>query len=231
MATDLKAILFDKDGTLFDFRKSWGQWAASLLAHLTTDPAEQQRLGAAIGYDLHGQIFAPDSPVVAATPSEIAAVLAPHYAALTADQLEIRMNTLAAEAQMIPAVPLAPLLAQLRARPLKLGVATNDTAAPAHAHLAQAGIAGFFDLVLGCDSGFGSKPHPGMLLAFANHTGLAPAQIAMVGDSTHDLHAARAAGMIAVGVLTGIAGRAELAPHADVLLPDISALPDWLSRA
>ncbi len=228
MAQPIDGVLFDKDGTLFDFHKSWGQWSASLLAQLAPDPAEQRRLGAAIGYDTGTRAFAPDSPVIAATPSEIAAILAPHYRMLTADQLEIRMNLLAADAQMIPAVPLAPLLQGLRQQGLKLGVATNDAASPAHAHLAQAGIAGFFDLVLGCDSGFGSKPHPGMLMAFANHTGLAPARIAMVGDSKHDLHAARAAGMVAVAVLTGVATESELAPLADVVLADISKLPGWL---
>jgi phosphoglycolate phosphatase len=230
MPRDIAAILFDKDGTLFDFRQSWGRWTATLLEDLTPDPAEQLRLGVVIGYDAQHHSFAPDSPVIAATPSEIAAILAPHYARLTADQLEIRMNLLAATAQMTPAVPLTPLLTALRQRGLKLGVATNDAEAPAHAHLANAGVAGFFDHVLGCDSGYGSKPDPGMLLAFAHHLGLAPARIAMVGDSTHDLHAARAAGMVAVAVLTGIASRESLHPHADAVLADIGGLPDWLSH-
>jgi phosphoglycolate phosphatase len=231
MPRPIDAILFDKDGTLFDFRQSWGRWSASLLADLEPDPMEQQRLGRVIGYDIATQSFTPDSPVIAATPSEIASVLAPHYRRLTADQLEIRMNLLAADAQMVPAVPLVPLLQTLRSLGLRLGVATNDAEAPAHAHLADAGIAAFLDHVLGCDSGYGSKPHPGMLLAFASHIGIAPARIAMVGDSTHDLHAARAAGMVAVAVLTGVAGHADLAPHADVVLPDISHLPAWLAIA
>jgi phosphoglycolate phosphatase len=35
--------------------------------------------------------------------------------------------------------------------------------------------------------------------------------------------------MRTVAVLTGIARREELAPHADVVLADIGAIPDWLS--
>ena len=50
----------------------------------------------------------------------------------------------------------------------------------------------------------------------------------MIGDSTHDLDSGRAAGMATVGVLTGLATRADLAPHADVVLADIGALPAWL---
>ena len=67
-----------------------------------------------------------------------------------------------------------------------------------------------------------------MLLAYAAAAGLAPGRIAMVGDSTHDLAAARAAGMAAVGVLTGPAGRDDLAPHADAVLRSVAELPNWL---
>jgi phosphoglycolate phosphatase len=52
----------------------------------------------------------------------------------------------------------------------------------------------------------------------------------MVGDSLHDLHAGRAAGMRTVAVLTGMASHADLAPHADLVLPHIGHLPDWLDR-
>ncbi|EPX85444.1 HAD-superfamily hydrolase, subfamily IA, variant 1 family protein [Salipiger mucosus DSM 16094] len=50
----------------------------------------------------------------------------------------------------------------------------------------------------------------------------------MVGDSTHDLIAGRAAGMQCVGVLTGPAAAEDLASQADVVLPDIGHLPGWL---
>jgi phosphoglycolate phosphatase len=224
----IDGIIFDKDGTLFDFRKSWGQWAARLLADLTPDAALQRRVATAIGYLPDSQGFAPDSPVIADTPSEIAAVIAPHLPAMTPRQIEARMNALAANAPMAPAVPLRPLFTALRARGLRLGLATNDTEAPARAHMEQAGITDLMDMIMGCDSGYGGKPAPGMLLAFARHTGIDPARIAMVGDSRHDLMAGRAAGMRVVAVLTGVAVVGELAPHADVVLPDISHLPDWL---
>jgi phosphoglycolate phosphatase len=50
----------------------------------------------------------------------------------------------------------------------------------------------------------------------------------MVGDSLHDLQAGRAAGLRCVAVLTGIAGRADLAPHAEAVLDHVGLLPDWL---
>jgi len=69
-----------------------------------------------------------------------------------------------------------------------------------------------------------------MCLAFARSLGLDPGRVVMVGDSRHDLEAGRAAGMRTIAVLTGIAGAADLAPHADTVLPDIGALPDWLDQ-
>ncbi|WP_342662245.1 HAD-IA family hydrolase [Rubellimicrobium thermophilum] len=86
-----------------------------------------------------------------------------------------------------------------------------------------------FGFVAGYDSGWGGKPGPGQLLAFAESAGLDPADCAMVGDSLHDLAAARAAGMRGIGVLTGVAGRETLAPAAEVVLESIATLPDWIA--
>ena len=70
-----------------------------------------------------------------------------------------------------------------------------------------------------------------MVLGFCRATGLSPHEVAVIGDSTHDLHMARAAGAgLAVGVLTGPARDADLAPDADVVLPSIAALPAFLSQ-
>ena len=52
----------------------------------------------------------------------------------------------------------------------------------------------------------------------------APAEIAVVGDTVHDLAAARAAGALAIGVLSGPTDGALLEPLADVLLPSVAEL-------
>jgi phosphoglycolate phosphatase len=224
----ISGVIFDKDGTLFDFRSSWGQWCVSLLGAMAHDTPHLVRLAQVIGFDPNTNVFAPDSPVIAGTPGEIAESLAPHLPQMDVAALEAQINALAAKAEMTPAVALRPLLQGLRDRGLRLGLATNDTEVPARAHMAQHGITDFFDAIMGCDSGHGAKPAPGMLLAFARHVGLDPAACAMVGDSRHDLMAGRAAGMRTVAVLTGIAERQDLADLADVVLADISGLPDWL---
>lgn len=226
----LEGVIFDKDGTLFDFRRSWGGWAETLLHRLARDAEHAARMGQAIGYDLPTQCFASDSPVIAGTAREVAAALAPQLPDQSLAGIEAQINAAAAHTVMVPAVPLRPLLEALRARGLRIGLATNDTEAPARAHLAAHDLTELFDFIAGYDSGHGAKPGPGMCLAFAHATGLNPSRVAMVGDSLHDLHAGRAAGMVCVAVLTGIATKADLAAHADVVLPDIGALIGWLDR-
>lgn len=225
----IEAVLFDKDGTLFDFYATWGVWAKTLLLEESGgDAALAARMGATIGYDYETQKFAKDSMVIFDTPSDIAAALLPFIEGDTVEGLTDRLNEAAAKVPMVEAVPLIPFLLELEARGLKLGVATNDGEMPARAHLAASGIAGMFDFIVGSDSGFGGKPAPGMQNAFAAHLGVEGGAIAMVGDSVHDLVAGRAAGMVTVAVLTGVAAYDELAPYADVVLPDIGHLAAWL---
>jgi phosphoglycolate phosphatase len=224
----IDAIIFDKDGTLFDFRASWGAWAASLLREFAAEGHDPARLGAAIGFDPVAHAFCPDSPVIAGTPDEIAEALLPALPAADAPALVARINRLAGEAPMVPATDLSAVLGALRARGLRLGLATNDAEAPAHQHLRVAGVHDLFDFIAGFDSGHGAKPAPGQLMAFCARFGLQPSRVVMVGDSLHDLHAGRAAGMRVVAVLTGIANAEALAPHADAVLPDISGLGGWI---
>lgn len=225
----IAAVVFDKDGTLFDFHATWSLWCQTFIeTEARGDSRCRAALAEALGYDLTGSRFLPQSIVIAHTTLEIAAALLPMFPGDTALTLSHRMNDIAEGVEQSPAVPLRPFLEGLRARGLALGVATNDGEAPARAHLAAAGVAGLFDFIAGYDSGFGGKPGPGQLVGFAHHVGALPATCVMVGDSRHDLTAARAAGMRAVGVLTGLAGAADLAPLADVVLPSIAALPEWL---
>lgn len=224
-------ILFDKDGTLFDFARTWEAWASAFLARVAPDPAATARMGRAIGFDPAMRRFSRDSVVIAGTQVEVAEALADHLPGLTVPQIVALLNDEAAHAPQAEAVPLAPLLDGLRGSGYRLGVATNDGEAPARAHLDAAGVADWFDFIAGSDSGHGGKPAPGQLLAFAARTGLAADTCVMVGDSRHDLSAGRAAGFLTLGVLTGYATHDDLHDLADAILPDIGHLPRWLAGA
>jgi len=222
-------ILFDKDGTLFDFDATWVAWIEALIGRWAgADAGLRRALAEALGFDLAARRFHPRSIAIAGTPHEAAAAVAP-VLGMAVPEIVVQLNAEAERAPMAEAVPLAPVLSALRAKGLRLGVATNDGEAPARAHLAAAGVLARFDFIAGSDTGHGAKPGPGMCTAFAAAMGLAPGRVVMVGDSRHDLLAGRAAGMQVVGVLTGPAPADELAPLADAVLPDIGELAAWLS--
>lgn len=227
----VKGLCFDKDGTLFDFAATWEAWAKAFLIRAAGgDTARAGQLGVAIGFDLALGKFARDSIVIAGTAHEVSQALVPHFGDLSQDAILAMINEEAAAAPQQPAVPLRPLLEGFRARNLALGLATNDSETPALAHLAAAGVTDLFDFIAGYDSGYGGKPAPGQLLAFAQAVDLPPEHIVMVGDSTHDLDAGRAAGMRTIGVLTGSATADDLEPHAHVVLRNIGDIPAWLEQ-
>jgi phosphoglycolate phosphatase len=226
-----RAVLFDKDGTLFGFHATWSAFTLQVIGELSAgSEIRAAALARALRFDRAAGAFHRDSPVIAGTNREVAELVAGALPGADVDALEPWLAARAAEAPLAPAVPLAPLMGRLRALGMGLGVMTNDSELAARAHLLTAEIEAAFDWVAGADSGHGAKPDPAPLLAFARAVALDPAQVVMVGDSLHDLHAGRAAGMQVVGVLTGPALEADLAPHADAVLPDIGHLPDWLSR-
>lgn len=225
----IKAIIFDKDGTLFDFAATWGAWAADVIASETGDDAERAaKLAETLGFDLAAKVFLPTSIVIASPARDIVQAAMPYLKETSVDDVLSRWNDLAAMAPQVEATPLIPFTDRLRAAGLQLGVATNDAEHPARAHLSVAGVEGAFDFIAGSDSGYGGKPEAGQLMAFCTQTGVPADACVMVGDSTHDLHAGRAAGMTCVAVLTGVADADELAPFADIVLPSIAQLPEWL---
>lgn len=227
----IEGIVFDKDGVLFDFQRTWGAWAHRMLGELSQgDEALSQRLADALDYDRATRCFRPESFVIAGPAHDVSRVVADTLPGRSFDEVHGFLVAEAANTPLAPAVPLRPVLNGLRARGLRLGVATNDAEVAAKAQLKSQDALDLFDLVCGFDSGFGAKPDPGMCLAFSQATGIAPEALVMVGDSTHDMRAGRAAGFACVAVLTGVATTEDLAPHADAVVPDIAALGAWLDR-
>lgn len=229
----IRGVLFDKDGTLFDFTATWAVVTERMLDALAPDAASRTAMGRALGYDSATRTFTPGAPMVADTVDDCAALWAPFRPDLDPDQIAETAERIAAAAvaggALVPAHPdLAGFLAALKAAGYRLGIATNDSEASARQQLAEAGVLSLFDFVAGADSGHGAKPGAGMLTAFAQEGGLDPAEVAMIGDSVHDMAMAREAGL-RVGVLTGPAGAAELEGAADVILDSIAALPALLA--
>lgn len=222
-------ILFDKDGTLVDFDKTWGAATHAVMTSLSRGDARRfARLAQAMHFLAEERRFLASSPMIAGSTADYvgawAEVLGRVDLADLADELDERLGAEALDALSAVGQPVE-VLAELHRRGIRLGLATNDAEASARAQIERLELMPYLDFIVGYDSGHGGKPEPGMVLAFARHIAAEPGQIALVGDSLHDLMAARAAGALAIAVLSGPAERAHLESHADRVIASIAELP------
>ena len=229
----IRGILFDKDGTLFRYSETWDAWCGIVLEKLSNgDGALLKHLASAVDFDIQSQMIKPQSMVIACTTREVAERLAPMLNNWSLGAIEKFLNEQVYYLPLAEVTPLRSYFSDLRSRGLKVGVMTNDSEDNAMAQLVSAKLNPLDDLdfVAGYDSGYGAKPAPDPLLAFAKAVELAPSEVAMVGDSLHDLTAGLRAGMKTIGVLTGPATKADLSPVADIILPDISYILTFLQN-
>ena len=192
----VRAVLFDKDGTLIDVEATWGPSMVAALTALVPDAAVRARAAAEVGLHLDTGRLVPDGPIIAESNAQICARLAPVLdtdpdALLAAFEPELFA---AAREHVTPLDGVAPMLDALVGAGLWIGLATNDGEASAREQLDLLGWLDAFDSVIGYDSGFGEKPEPGMVLASVERAGVGPDELVMVGDTDTDLAAAHAAG-------------------------------------
>jgi phosphoglycolate phosphatase len=233
-AMPIAAILFDKDGTLIDFDGTWGPATYAVMRALAKgDEAAMARQAAALHFSLETRRFLMTSPLIAGSSASYGSLWGEALGRSDLDALRREIDELTAVESLKALTPIgrpSDVLTSLKARGLRLGLATNDSEVSARRQVAALGLGDHLDFIAGYDSGHGGKPAPGMALAFARQIGVSTAEIAMVGDTLHDLRAARAAGALAVAVLTGPAEIEDLANEADHVLDDIGGLVDLVDR-
>jgi phosphoglycolate phosphatase len=140
-----------------------------------------------------------------------------------------RHHFLAREREMPLYEGVPELLADLHGRGRRLAVATGKARRGLDRVLDSTGLRSWFEATRCADEGF-SKPHPGMLLALLEMTGVEPARAVMVGDTTHDLELAANAGIDAVAVSYGAHDGKLLATRpAKARCASVAELHRWLT--
>lgn len=238
MPPTIKAVLFDKDGTLVDFRATWVAAyrgvAKELAERAGGGPELARHLLRCAGYDPDADRFDEESPLLWATSETVAALWQAEPALRRVPDVGAVVTAHFGDHRRYPPVPigdLGDLLTRLRRRRLELGIATMDSTEKARATVADLGIAEHFVFVAGADAGHGAKPEPGMVHAFCDVVGCTPEETVVVGDSRADLAMARNAGCaVAVAVRSGGTPSRLLAPLADAVIGDVQELDDLLDR-
>ena len=212
-------VLFDLDGTLVDSSLDLAPAINHALALAGRAPVSMAVARSCIGGGtvqmLHRALEATGGPLDEARFATLADDMLAFYWAHIAD------NT-------VPFAGVAAALDELAAHGCKLAVCTNKLEAPARQLLDALGLTGHFTAIYGGDTlGPGrAKPAPDMLLAALADCG--GSRAAMVGDTTFDARAARAAQMPCV-IFTGGYLDAPLEEiGGDAVLEGFAALPQVL---
>lgn len=201
--------VFDLDGTLVDTPRAIVRTFAGAFADMGVPAPEDAAIRATIGLPLEqafGQLLGvpPEDERVAE--------------GVRRYQVLFREIILpAAETLVFPGVPRG--LAALRAEGFTLTIATSKFHASADALLRAAGLRDHFQVVIGADQVTRPKPHPESTELILRTLGVGADRAVVIGDTTHDLRMAHAAGVRSIAVSYGVHTVEELR----------SAGPTWLA--
>lgn len=181
----VRAVLFDLDGTLLDTIGDLVEAANRMLAELGRPLRSAVQIHSFVGKGVAMLVRRCLTEDTYATELEIERgieVFRRHYAQINGDTTRI-----------YPGIEDA--LQAMRALGLKLAVVTNKAEEFTLPLLQRVGFASRFDAVVSGDSVATKKPDPAMLHHACGLLGVGAAQALMIGDSANDALAARAAGM------------------------------------
>ncbi|HEX4584846.1 MAG TPA: HAD-IA family hydrolase [Burkholderiaceae bacterium] len=211
------SIVFDWDGTLIDSTATIAGAIRAAAADLGLPDPGPERAAQVIGLGLTQAL----SIAVPQLPAQRAAEFAARY----------RAHFLAGESRLQLFPHARELLGELRARGQRLAIATGKTRAGLARNLESLGLAAQFDASR-CADESEPKPAPTMLLDLARMLRVDPARMLMVGDTTHDLQMAEAAGAAAVAVTHGAHPASQLRQAgALAVLDSLQELRRWLIPA
>jgi phosphoglycolate phosphatase len=215
MFADVKAVLFDLDGTLIDSAPDLGAAADKMRLDrgLPSLPFEKYRPMAGAGArGMLGVAFG-------ITPEH------PHFAEMREEFFRNYENCMTQRTYVFDGVQ--QLIASLAERNLPWGVVTNKSMRFTAPLTRAMPLFASARTVVGGDSTPHPKPHPAPLLEAARQVGVRPIECVYVGDDLRDVQAGRAAGMGTVAATYGYLGATDVKDWgADVqITTPLSLLP------
>ena len=190
--TGLRAAIVDLDGTMIDTIGDFAVALNAVLADLSLPRIERGFIERTVGKG--------SEHLIRSTLAEVGADAALYARAWALYQQHYEVVN-GEHSVVFPGVPEG--LEWLAASGFKLACLTNKPTAFALPLLRKKGLDGFFSAVFGGDAFERKKPDPLPLIRTCETLGFAPGQTLMVGDSSNDARAARAAGCPVVLVSYG----------------------------
>lgn len=239
-AEKLKGIIFDKDGTLFDYAQVWEDVLKEGIDKTFTSMGRKEHQKAKnalltlMGIDEEGKCL-PKGLVFTHRPvrilrrflvycvryrvNAIKAIRGYHQSVRNSEVL------LTEKLRKMDFTIQQTLFRKLKEAGYAIGIITNDNDSSTTLFLALMGLEEMVDFVSSRDSHYRHKPHPEAFQTFCSKAGINSSEVAMVGDTITDmLFAKRSKAGYTIAVLSGSNDRKRLKPISDVIYADISAL-------
>jgi phosphoglycolate phosphatase len=208
-------IVFDWDGTVIDSAGTIVECMQAASRDLGLSVPQRERASHVIGLGLHDamKIVAPELP-------------GERYPEFIASY---RRHFLAREDAMRLFAGMPGLLERL-SKSHALAIATGKSRRGLERSLDATGVRSFF-VASRCADETTPKPHPAMLLELMDELSVEADAVLMVGDTSHDMEMARAAGVDGLAVTYGAHPEQELrACAARGCVASVEALDRWLSE-
>ena len=215
--TNIRAVVFDFDGTLFDATDAICHSLNAALAAHGRAPLSRAEILPRIGRPLYEifQTLEPDAP-----PERVQSHVDAYREAFWPVCLKLTRE--------LPG--LRACLDRLRGR-VGLAIATNRSGRGAQYILDGFGLAKDFTVIVALEDVKKVKPDAEPVLQACARIGVQPDCAAMVGDTPDDMRAGRAAGAVAIGITTGAHDRAVLMEAgATAVVDSLAELPGLLGR-
>jgi len=230
-----RALLFDKDGTIINFRLMWLGWCREIISALESTygaPLVEKNLSA-WGVDLALGYIAPDGYLAIGTTGKLQHSLAARLAANGFTAEKTRADVYSAmqhayhaveEKKMIRAIPgVDTAIRELQKRGYLLAIVTTDDTQKAADNLRTMGLESSFKVVLGCDRVANCKPAPDLAIEACRLLGVKPSEAVVIGDTLADMRMGKAAGAACcIGVASGVTTPESLAKEADLVLESVA---------
>jgi haloacid dehalogenase superfamily, subfamily IA, variant 1 with third motif having Dx(3-4)D or Dx(3-4)E len=239
---NIKGIIFDKDGTLFNYSEVWGPIIGRSITtimkvfNLQNHPTARRRLADFVGVDQDGYInpkgiLFNHEEIIRGSLKFISFCLKCHlnpiktvllFKRLLAESQTVGLDKILSE---IDFSNIHELFNKLEAKGIIVGVVTNDSTESTKICLETMGIADQVQFLKTKDSNCRKKPSPQAIEQFCRTFSLKPEEVAVVGDTNADMtFADRGKAGYKVGLLSGAGDLKAIEKLADVIYPDISSL-------
>lgn len=237
---DLEGIIFDKDGTLVDMHRYWGEIirrrSHATIARYGLDIAALPRLCASMGLRLETGRLMPQGPVGLASREEVIKALRGCLDEMgvptTVDEVSALFKQVHndflpdIDRHIQPIEGVAPFLAALHGIGARMAVVTSDTVANTRRSLDLLGLGVYFQTIVGHDSTPEPKVSGVPALRALEAMGCGPAATVCVGDAPMDAIMTSKSGCRAcIGVATGqipVADLMMLTPYVAASMAELS---------